>query len=180
MSVHSESYEKHMNLKIAANELGIPWQSLYAKLRVDGVRVIGDKLRYGSDRDKLSAMAESKFSSLVKNATPMNEIRFQSKYDFDVMGYKVDVKASLPHKLSKKYDAKSWAFSFKKQTLICDFVVCFCFDESKDIKHVLLVPSEFFRGLSTISVSCNGSSKWLDYSVPANDLEQFFKTMALI
>ena len=49
-----EAYGRHKNLKIAAAEVGIPWQKLYLILRNAGVPVVGDKLRYGSDRDKLA------------------------------------------------------------------------------------------------------------------------------
>jgi len=177
MTIESEAYLKHMNLKLAANELGIKWQTLYCRLKNQGVNVIGDKLRYGSDRDKLSAKAEELFKLSVPSAISMNHIKWQYKHDFEVNGFKVDVKCSMKRCLSKKYSAKSWAFSFKKQTLECDFVCCFCLDDNKNVETVLLVPSEFFKGLQTVSVSCVGNSKWLDYSVSLNDLEEFFLSL---
>lgn len=42
-----EAYEKHKNLKLAAIEVGMPWQMLYVHLRKLGVPVTGDKARYG-------------------------------------------------------------------------------------------------------------------------------------
>ena len=177
MSIHSDAYSKHMNLKLAANELGIPWQTLYVILKKEGVAVIGDKLRYGSGGDRLGAMAESEFSRLVPKAKNMNASSFQSKYDFEIGSLKIDVKCRLPRQLNKRFAAKSWSFSFKKQSLICDFICCFCKDENKNTVNVLLVPSEFFKGLQTVSVSCNGGSKWLDYSVAASDLAQFFDSL---
>lgn len=174
MSKEVEIYRKHKNLKLAAAELGIAWQSLYVILRKIGEPVTGDKLKYGSDRDKLGALAESEFRRLVPLASNLNDVLHQAKYDFDVLGQKVDVKASRPHQLNKKYAALSWSFSFKKQTLICDFICCFCMREDKTIAHVLLVPSEFFKGLRTVSVSCAGASKWLDYAIAPNDLATFF------
>lgn len=170
----AEVYGRHKNLKIAANEIGIHWQTLYIRLKKQGVPVTGDKLRYGSDRDRLGAMGEAAFLHLVPDAEPMNDTKFQAKYDFEVFGHKVDVKAGRPRQLNKKYAALSWAFSFKKQTLICDFVVCFCLSEDKSIEHILLVPSEFFKGLSTVSVSRNGESKWLDYAIDPRTLSDFF------
>jgi hypothetical protein len=174
MSQEVIAYRKHMNLKLAANELGIAWQTLYCRLKQLGEPVIGDKLRYGSDRDKLSAMAEIEFKRLVPFAINNNAIQFQSKYDFMVAGWKVDVKASMPRQLNRRFAALSWSFSFKKQSLICDFICCFCFDEAKALDRILLVPSEFFRGLQTVSVSCAGGSKWLDYEITADDLAPFF------
>lgn len=163
-----------MNLKLAASELGVAWQSLYVRLKQMGEPVTGDKLRYGSDRDRLGAMGEQEFIRLVPFAVSRNTFKYQSEYDFDVLGKKVDVKTSYPRQLNRKYDAKSWAFSFKKQSLICDFICCFCMNEDKSVRHVLLIPSEFFIGLQTVSVSCQGGSKWLDYTVNANDLAGFF------
>ena len=172
--IEVQAYEKHRNLKLAAGELGIPWQTLYVRLKQAGVKVVGDKLKYGSDRDRLGAKAEAAFHRLVPFAVNANAEKFQAKVDFHVGDVTVDVKSSRPRKLSKKYEAMSWSFSLKKQTLVCDFVCCFCFDSEGQIVHIILVPSEFFAGLQTISVSCEGNSKWLDYKVEAHDLAEFF------
>jgi hypothetical protein len=163
-----------MNLKLAAAELGVQWQTLYVQLKRAGVAVIGDKLRYGSDRDRLGAVGEQEFLRLVPDAKNMNAVEFQSKYDFEVYGHKVDVKASMPRQLNRRFAALSWAFSFKKQSLICDFICCFCMREDRTIDRVLLVPKEFFAGLQTVSVSCAGQSKWLDYEIPQDELAKFF------
>jgi hypothetical protein len=171
------AYAKHKNLKLAADELGISWHTLYSRLKRQGVAVTGDKLRYGSDRDRLSALAEAEFLRLIPAAKNMNAVRFQSKFDFMVNGLKIDVKCSMPRRLSKRYEAKSWAFSFKKQTLSCDFICCFCMGDDKQIAKILLVPSEFFKGLSTVSVSVAGGSKWLDYQISPNELSGFFASV---
>lgn len=173
----AEAYSRHMNLKLAAAELGIPWQTLYVRLKRVGVQVVGDKLRYGTDRDKLGALGERLFKTLVPASTDRNEMQFQAKYDFDVFGYKVDVKTGKPRQMNYKYAALSWSFSFKRQALFCDFIVCFCLDEQSEIEHVLLVPSEFFQGLQTCSVSRRGYSKWLDYAINPNELQDFFQSL---
>lgn len=174
MSIEAFTYAKHMNLKLAANELGMKWQTLYVSLKKQGIAVVGDKLRYGTDRDRLAAMAESEFMRLVPSAVDMNKTKFQAKFDFNVNGYKVDVKAATPRVGCNSGGGKRWAFSFKKQSLVCDFICCFCFNESKVLDRVLLVPSEFFSGLQSVSVSCSGVSKWLDYAVEQKELEAFF------
>jgi hypothetical protein len=174
MNAEVLAYRRHMNLKLAAQELGVAWQSLYVRLKKLGEPIIGDKLRYGSDRDRLAAMAESMFKNLVPFAQDQNLVRFQSKVDFLVHGSKVDVKCSMPRQLNKKFSALSWAFSFKKQSLVCDFICCFCLDSSKEIEKILLVPKEFFEVLQTVSVSCDGHSKWHDYGIEPVDLAKFF------
>jgi len=112
-----EAYEKHKNLKLAANDVGLPWQTVYVHLKRAGVPVVGDKLR---------TMAETDFIKLVPFAIPTNTIRWQAKFDFQVASLKVDVKAAKPHRQSKRFDGMRWAFCMKKQTLSCDFIVCFC------------------------------------------------------
>lgn len=177
MTPEQLAYDKYKNLKLAAADIGINWHTLYSRLKKQGVPVIGDKLRYGSDRDKLSSMAEAEFKRIVPTALAMNDIKWQHKYDFTVNGFKVDVKSSMPGCKSKKYINESWAFSLKKQTLFCDFLCCFCFDSNRNIRNILVVPREFFVGLKTITVSCNGSSKWLDYSIDEHDLSNFFLSL---
>lgn len=177
MSEEVLAYRKHMNLKLAAAELGVAWQSLYVRLKNLGEPIIGDKMRYGSDRDRLAAMAEEKFLQLVPFAIDQNKISWQSKVDFSVLGHLVDVKSARPRQLNKRFEALSWSFSFKKQSMVCDFVCCFCLDEEKAIEHVLLVPKEFFVGLQTVSVSRNGGSKWLDYAIPQQNLAGFFSAL---
>jgi hypothetical protein len=175
MTIESTAYEKHKNLKLAAQELGMGWQTLYCRLKKQGVKVTGDKLRYGTDRDKLGAFGESLFKNLVPIANDANANKFQAKYDFDVLGLKIDVKCGKPRQLNKKFKATSWAFSFKRQSLVADFIVCFCLDESNQIEHVLVVPKEFFSGLQTVSVSRFGNSKWIDYAIKPEELNNFFQ-----
>lgn len=177
MTPESIAYEKHKNLKLAASEIGIKWQTLYFRLKNQGVNVVGDKLKYGSDRDRLSSLAEAAFLKLVPSAVSMNSIKWQHKYDFKVNGHKVDVKSSMPRQLNKKYPSKSWAFNFKKQSLVCDFVCCFGMNENKELQKIILVPSEFFKGLSTVSISINGGSKWIDYEIDGGELEAFFHSL---
>ena len=179
MTIESDAYAKHKNLKLAAIEIGMKWQTLYCRLKAQGVAVTGDKLRYGADRDKLGVYGEQLFQSIVPFAQNANNNQFQSKVDFDVNGLKVDVKAGMPRQLNKKFSALAWSFSFKRQTLHADFIVCFCLDEQKAIEHILLVPKEFFNGLQTVSVSRKGYSKWFDYKIEQHELLEFFKEFTL-
>lgn len=169
-----EAYEKHKNLKLAADELGMKWQSLYVELRKAGVAVTGDKARYGSDKDKLAATAELEFKRLVPFAQDQNSGKFQSKFDFLVGVEKVDIKASTAHQGSKQFKAKRWAFSVKKQEFCADFIVCFAM---LDVGYrIFLIPGECVRHYQTVSISSesNAKSKWLQYEVQQHELSEFF------
>jgi len=171
----AEAYEKHKHLKLAANDVGIPWQTVYVHLKRAGIAVTGDKLRYGSDTDKLAARAELLFSTLVPDAINCNAKKFQSKVDFVVNGHSVDVKSSRLQEKNGK--PTRLAFSLKKQELLADFFVCFGFVDDKS-SHCLLIPSEIAKNYQTMSVSItNRSSKWWDYEIDKNDLADFFNSL---
>lgn len=170
-----EAYRQHQNLKIAAQHVGIPWQTVYVHLRKAGEPVTGNKLKYGSETDRLAARAERMFLKLVPFAEDQNTRQFQSKVDFLVGGLGVDVKASR----LKVYSPKSsrWMYSIKKQEAIADFFVCIGFDQSAtNVVSVLLVPGEIARMHTTISHSSRGG-KWADYLVQPDALAPFFRSL---
>lgn len=41
-----ESYSRLKKLKLVGDETGIPWQTVYVRLRANNVPVTGDKARY--------------------------------------------------------------------------------------------------------------------------------------
>lgn len=168
------AYAKHMNLKLAADELGMKWQNLYVKLRKLGVSVTGDKARYGSDKDRLAAFAEMEFKRLVPFSVNQNEIIFQSKFDFMVGAEKVDIKAAKLAQGCKRFSAKRWAFSVKKQEFCADFIVCFAMTD--EAYRIFLIPGELVRNYQTISIaeSEKSKSKWLQYEITQADLSEFF------
>jgi len=167
-------YNKHKNLKLAANELGMKWQTLYVQLRKLGIPVTGDKSRYGSDKDRLAACAESEFQRLVPLAINQNANKFQSKFDFLVGNEKIDIKASQARRGSKKFAATRWAFSVKKQEFCADFIVCFAMLDAG--YRLFLIPGECVRHYQTISISTDPKtkSKWTQYEVSLSDLSEFF------
>lgn len=179
MSLESLAYEKHKNLKLAAEEIGIDWQVLYSRLKDQGVAVTGDKARYGSERDKLAARAEALFIKLVPKAVDQNKAQWQSKFDFLIDGYKVDVKVSSQNIANaRKPDALRWSFLFVKQRYECDFMCCFCLSkDGETVEKLLVVPREFFADIQTMSVACSGRSKWNEFEVDPSGLAQFFSLM---
>jgi hypothetical protein len=171
-----EAYERHKHLGLAAQEVGISWQMVYVHLRNSDVPVTGDKARYGTDKDRLAAKAEKSFLEFVPFAEDMNRKKFQSKVDFRVLGFGVDVKASSKKKASLKTKTFKWSFSLKKQELIADFFVCFAYEED-DIKHVFLIPGEIAKNYQSMSVSCSTKCKWWVYEVKPAELADFFKSL---
>ena len=176
MSIESECYGKHKNLKIAAQELGMKWQSLYVQLRKEGVPVTGDKSRYGRPSDQLAAKAEAIFQGLVPDALDKNAEKWQSKYDFLVNGrHRVDVKASNRNRQSQQSKAFRWSFLFTKQAYECDFFCCFCLaEDGESVSKILLIPHELVEGMQTMSVPCASKGKWGDFEIPSDEISKFF------
>ena len=175
-----EAYLKYSNLKLAADELGMKWQTLYWHLKKNNIPVTGDKSKYGSAADRFAAKSESDFMDLVPSAKNMNRSKYQSKIDFKVNDLLIDLKASKLAARCKKSKSKNWAFSIKKQELMADFIVCFGYVES-DIESIFLLPKEIVRFKTTISIPRNASnSKYGDYLVSKDDLREFFEVTTAI
>lgn len=170
-----ELYEKHKHLKIVGDIVGIPWQTVYVHLKKEGVAVTGDKSMYGGYTDRFAAKSEKDFLELVPFAEDMNRKKFQSKYDFDVLGFKVDLKASTLKASSKACKVKRYSFSVKKQEVDADFFVCFGYEGGK-IQKAYLIPGELVRHMSSISISEQGG-KWSSYEIDLKEIPNFFKQM---
>lgn len=168
------AYREHRNLFVASNETGIPWQTIYWHLKKAGEPVIGDKARYGSDKDRLAAKGEAVFQRIVPHAKDMNLEQYQSKVDFMVGDISVDVKAATPKQSSKKFASLRWAFSVKKQEFCADFIVCVKFNEDHEPVGFLMIPGEFVRNYQTISVSARGG-KWDKFALTESELADFFR-----
>jgi hypothetical protein len=172
-----ESYARLENLKLVAEEIGIPWQTVYVHLKALGVQVKGNKEKYGSESDKFATKAEKHFMSLVPEAKDMNNDKYQARFDFNIEGLKVDVKSSRLRRQSKSSNTLRWAFSVTKQESIADFMVCIAYEEDEP-KHYFLLPSEIVKFYSCISVSMKRDGKWWDYEINPKELRSFFKTAA--
>lgn len=176
-----EAYARTPNLKLVGEELGIPWQSIYVRLCKNNIPVIGDKKKYGSDKDKLARLTEEMFLEAVPHAIDMNQKQFQSKFDFKVGNLLVDIKASCKRngaKETSKYVHYRWGFSTKVQQEKSDFLVCFCFDGYEpavpgNLQKVLLIPKEYYENKTSFSASCKGS-KWDEFEISLSDLSDFF------
>lgn len=172
------SYEKHKNLKISASELGISFQTLYWHLIKNGVCVSGDKERYGSEKDKLAALAERMFGEIVKVAKNANDKKFQSKVDFVVNDIKIDVKASKRQSLGVGLGGDRWSFNIKKQIIIADYFAMFALDSNKEIEKIFFIPAGLIAAHTTISICANGKSKWHAYEVSKAELRKIIKDIS--
>lgn len=171
-----EAYARLKSLHAVGAETGIPWQTVYVHLKNAGVAVMGDKARYGSEKDKLAIKAEIEFERLVPYAENQNKLMYQPKIDFLVCGYGVDVKASRLNKGFHSSERRRWAFSCKKQEMCADFIVCFGYkDEGFE---VFLIPGELVRKYQSISIGPSMTGKWAQYSVKPSDLNAFFSGLS--
>lgn len=165
-----DAYRDKKNLKLAAEVVGIPWQTVYVHLRNVGEPVTGDKARYGSDKDRLAALGERIFQEAVPDAVDSNDNRWQAKVDFHVGLTKVDVKTSSMLR-------GGWAFNLKKQKLVADFWVCLAMQDGA-CRHALLIPGEIAKNYQCIRIYDGRSNKWNQYEVALADLAPFFSSIA--
>lgn len=169
------AYDKHKNLKQAASDIGMKWQTLYWYLKRENHPIVGNKSQYGSDKDRFAAKAEADFKKMIPSAIDMNKEKFQSKYDFEIHNLKVDVKASNLRTLNNPSKSSRWAFSLKKQEMIADFIVGMAY-KNDELFKLFLFPSEQIRFMQSISISEHGSEKWGDYEVSKEELQEFFES----
>lgn len=170
-----DSYERHKNLKKSAQELGMCFQTLYWNLKKAGVSCSGDKEIYGCSKDRFGAVGELEFQKIVPYAENQNKKQYQPKIDFLINGVKFEIKSAKRQSLGIGAGGDRWSFSIKKQVEDADFFVLFGFSKDGDVESIFLVPAELIASKTTISISCNGSSKWNSYSLSRDELSSAVK-----
>lgn len=176
-----EAYSRLKNLKLVSTEIGVPWQTVYWWLKKLGINVIGDKSRYGSSSDQLGLIGENEFKRIVPFANSNNDSIFQSKFDFLVGDYTVDIKTSslLTRKSrSTGIEKLRWMFNLKDKDQTIDFLVCFALNKEDGVDHIFLFPNEIFNGMKTISIA-KSKSKYYEYLISEEELTEFFKLVTL-
>jgi len=174
-----DAYDRLRNLKLVGAELGIKWQTVYTILRRNNVPVVGDKIRYGSETDRLAATTEQEFKRLVPDAVSQNEFKYQARIDFMVHGMRVDIKSSRLNRGMKNSPGLRWAFCIKKQEFCADFIVCFGYLADMNYR-VFMLPGEMVQKYQSIAIGQEGRSKWLDFEVQPEELAPFFKEAASV
>lgn len=165
------TYRKHKNLKVASEVLGIPLPTLYWRLKKAGEPVMGNKRVHGSDKDKMAAHSESLFKKIVPFAKDNNQKEFQSRIDFTVHNYSVEIKSATLRSGGK--GNMRWAFDLRKQEKIADFFICFALNDDWAVNRILFIPGDVIATYQTLSLSA-GKSKWNDYVVSEQDIRDFF------
>lgn len=170
-------YSSIKNLKIVAKELDIPWQTVYWHLKKEGVSVTGNKSVYGCIKDRIAVIGEGMFRKSFPMAEDQNELSYQPEFDFVLNDLKIDIKTSFPRDMKSRGKTQlfRWGFNTRRQQS-ADYIVCYCLQGTIDeyvLEHILLLPKEFIEGMQTVSVSCKGRSKWLDFKVTEDELIDF-------
>ncbi len=166
-----KKYKELQNLKLVAQETGIPWQTVYWYLKKGGIEVTGNKNVYGTTIERFGYRGEEYFQEIVPNAINQNNIKFQSKIDFVVGNNSIDIK-------SAKFKHDRWAFTLIKQIKEADFFVLLAYcSEGKEVQHHFLIPNEMLRkSLKTISIPLKvQKSKWHDFIISKEDIKEFFE-----
>ena len=166
-------YNEYKNIKKVGELTSIPWQTVYWNLQKRGIICIGDKEKYGSNKDRFACIGEKYIQSIFGDkAKNQNEKKFQSKFDFLISDLKVECKSS---KFSQKN--KKWAFSFKRQRKVADFYIALCFDSNgNSVLYNLLIPDFMIRdNLQQISIGQDiMKSKWSNFIVTKEQLLKSF------
>lgn len=175
-------YSEDHNLKVVADKMDIPWQTIYWWLKKEGVSVSGNKSKYGGLKDKIGLIGENLFKESFPAAEDQNELSFQPEFDFLLGGLRLDVKTSFPRDMKARTTGVKyrWGFNTRRQQEV-DFIICYCLNgdvDSWELQHILLIPNEFLQGIQTISVSCEQRtrSKWMDMKVRNEELVEFLNS----
>jgi hypothetical protein len=86
-----------------------------------GVKLVGDKLRFGCDRDRQARMAELYVLSKLNGAIDHNAEQFQPEVDITYRGARIDVKSSVLQRVGHHV---SLSFMVEKHPGQVDLFVC--------------------------------------------------------
>lgn len=174
-------YQEIKNLKLVGKEMDIPWQTVYWWLKKEGVSVSGNKSLYGGTKDQIGLIGERLFRKSFPDAEDQNDKSYQPLFDFMLRGLKIDIKTSFPRD-SKARGSKvlyRWGFNTKRQQS-ADYIICYCMSgdfENYELAKILLIPNEFINNIQTVSVSCQGFSKWLEFEITEDELKSFMDSL---
>lgn len=90
-----DAYAASGDMRAAAALAGMNMLTAFRLLKMSGAMLVSDRLKFGSDGQKMGALAEVEFQRLVPNARQMNTNQNQHPgFDFLVGSNRIDVKAS--------------------------------------------------------------------------------------
>nr|WP_315242168.1 hypothetical protein [uncultured Albidiferax sp.] len=156
------AYRSSGDMDAACREVGVHKLTMFKVLRLNGVMDIADRLKMGSPGGRMGASAEQEFSRLVPAAKSINALCSSNPgFDFDVRGWRVDVKACGPkHVAGRKKLAHVWQARVGRgggiESQHVDLFCIFLLDKPKALINecsykVFLMPSELVRGRTFVS-----------------------------
>ena len=93
------AYRSSPDIDAACRVAGVHKLTMFKILKFNGVMLIADRLKVGSQSSRIGASAEQEFARLVPMAKSINAICSSNPgFDFDANGWRVDVKAASPLK----------------------------------------------------------------------------------
>lgn len=185
-----EAYIECQDLTTAARKVGMNMLIAFKILKISGVMLVNDRLKYGSGGSKMGAMAELEFQKLVPIAKQMNSNSKQNpQFDFLVGNKKIDVKAASLTKYRGNENRLVWHFHVRRhyQTEYgADFYVFFCALNGQKISSgydLYLVPTELMggeeHGVRTIMMrESEKHSHWLsEFKIDNDEILDFFTSI---
>lgn len=155
-----QAYRSSPNLDHACQVARVHKLTMFKILKIHGVMLASDRLTLGSMGSRMGASAEQEFQRLVPFAKPMNDLVSSNPgFDFDVNGWRVDVKAYSPAQIKgRKSAALTWQIkiaksdsSFPHVDMFCIFLAAQAGKLIQDCPHkTYLVPAELVSGRSYV------------------------------
>lgn len=177
-------YRESHNLDKVCATVGVHKLTAFKILKFNGVLTTEERLKIGSLSGRIGASAEQEFQRLVPAARSMNDIVTSNPgFDFDVSGWRVDVKAFGPAKLKgRKSTARTWQVRLAKHSTAFDHVDVFCVflaSEAGQMVHecgyrTFLVPVELVQGRSYLKKTEGHPSVLDSLEVQPDQLAAFF------
>ena len=179
-----EAYRTSADIDQACRLVGVHKLTMFKILKINGVMLIEDRLRLGTQASRFGASAEQEFQRLVPEARSMNSVVNSNQgFDFDVNGWRVDVKACSPIKAPAARKS-SWQVRLAKGGATPAHVDFFCLFLAERSEKAIqdspyrayLLPVEFVLG-RTYLCKTDGCPSALDaLEVAPEQLAPFFAT----
>lgn len=183
------AYRSSPDLDTACRVAGVHKLTMFKILKFSGVMLIADRLKMGTPGGRLGASGEQEFQRLMPAARSMNAIcEGNPGFDFDVHGWRVDVKSASPtKKTGRKTTAKTW------QAKICEpdrapselvdmFCIFFSHNPAEKMMRagaysMFLVPADLVRGRKYLCRTEGQPGPLDEFEVQPADLAAFFEPL---
>lgn len=176
-----QAYRTSPDLDHACSVARVHKLTMYKILKMHGVMLVEDRLKIGSMASRFGASAEKEFQRLVPAAKSMNVIvNSNPGFDFDVNGWRVDVKAFSPMKIAgRKSTVPRWQAAIRGMQDYVDMFCVFLAVGKETVQgcayRTYLVPAELAHGRSYLCKTEGRPSELDALEVAPADLAGFFE-----